>query len=70
MKDYKLKLRKLRASHTLGWSWNWNTFLEAPPPWRLQQLEFLFFWSKNGVFTKLFCTEFVDVLEDQKFDTK
>jgi len=25
IKDYKLKLRKLRASHTLGWSWNWNT---------------------------------------------
>ena len=25
MKDYKLKLRKLRVSHTLGWSWNWNT---------------------------------------------
>jgi hypothetical protein len=25
MKDYKLKLRDLRASHTLGWSWNWNT---------------------------------------------
>ena len=24
MKDYKLKLRKLRASRTLGW-WNWNT---------------------------------------------
>ncbi len=23
MKDYKL--RDLRASHTLGWSWNWNT---------------------------------------------
>jgi hypothetical protein len=25
MKDYKLKLVKLRASHTLGWPWNWNT---------------------------------------------
>ena len=25
MKDYKLKLRNLHASHTLGWSWNWNT---------------------------------------------
>ncbi len=25
MKDYKLKQRNLRASHTLGWSWNWNT---------------------------------------------
>ena len=24
MKDYKLKQRDLR-SHTLGWSWNWNT---------------------------------------------
>jgi len=23
MKDYKLK--DLRVSHTLGWSWNWNT---------------------------------------------
>jgi hypothetical protein len=22
MEDYKL--RDLRASHTLGWSWNWN----------------------------------------------
>jgi hypothetical protein len=22
MKDYKLKLRDLRSSHTLGWSWN------------------------------------------------
>jgi hypothetical protein len=22
MKDYKLKQRNLRASHTLGWSWN------------------------------------------------
>jgi hypothetical protein len=22
MKDYKLKLGDLRASHTLGWSWN------------------------------------------------
>ena len=21
----KLKQRNLRASHTLGWSWNWNT---------------------------------------------
>jgi hypothetical protein len=25
MKDYKLKLGNLRVSHTLGWSWNWNT---------------------------------------------
>jgi hypothetical protein len=25
MKDYKLKLRNLSVSHTLGWSWNWNT---------------------------------------------
>ncbi len=25
MKDYKLKPRNLHASHTLGWSWNWNT---------------------------------------------
>ena len=25
MKDYKLKLRNLHDSHTLGWSWNWNT---------------------------------------------
>ena len=25
MKDYKLKLRNLHASDTLGWSWNWNT---------------------------------------------
>jgi hypothetical protein len=25
MKDCKLKLRDLRDSHTLGWSWNWNT---------------------------------------------
>ncbi len=25
MKDYQLKLRNLHASHTLGWSWNWNT---------------------------------------------
>jgi hypothetical protein len=25
MKDYKLKQRNLRVSHTLGWSWNWNT---------------------------------------------
>ncbi len=25
MKDYKLKQRDLRSSHTLGWSWNWNT---------------------------------------------
>jgi hypothetical protein len=25
MKDYKLKQRNLRASHTLGWSGNWNT---------------------------------------------
>ncbi len=25
MKDYKLKLRKLHVSHTLGWLWNWNT---------------------------------------------
>jgi hypothetical protein len=24
-KDYKLKVRNLHASHTLGWSWNWNT---------------------------------------------
>jgi hypothetical protein len=23
MEDYKL--RDLRVSHTLGWSWNWNT---------------------------------------------
>jgi hypothetical protein len=25
MKDYKLKLRNLSVSHTLGWSGNWNT---------------------------------------------
>ncbi len=25
MKDYKL--RELRASHTLGWSWYWNTWV-------------------------------------------
>jgi hypothetical protein len=25
MKDYKHKLRNLHDSHTLGWSWNWNT---------------------------------------------
>jgi hypothetical protein len=24
MKDYKLKQRNLRSSHTLGWSWNWT----------------------------------------------
>jgi hypothetical protein len=24
MKDYKLKLRKLRASHALGWPWKNN----------------------------------------------
>jgi hypothetical protein len=24
MEDYKL--RDLRASHTVGWSWNWNTY--------------------------------------------
>ena len=24
-KDYKLKVKNLHASHTLGWSWNWNT---------------------------------------------
>ena len=26
MKDYKLKLRNLHTSDTLGWSWNWNTY--------------------------------------------
>ncbi len=26
MKDYKLKLRNLYTSDTLGWSWNWNTY--------------------------------------------
>jgi hypothetical protein len=25
MKDYNLTLRNLRVSHTLSWSWNWNT---------------------------------------------
>ncbi len=25
MKDYKLELRNLHASHALGWSRNWNT---------------------------------------------
>ncbi len=25
MKDYNVKLRNLLTSHTLGWSWNWNT---------------------------------------------
>ena len=25
MKDFKLKLNNLLVSHTLGWSWNWNT---------------------------------------------
>ena len=25
MKDYKLKLKNLLSSRTLGWSWNWNT---------------------------------------------
>jgi hypothetical protein len=35
MEDYKL--RDLRASHTLGWSWNWKTsrqghlFFSSPP---------------------------------------
>ena len=24
-KDYKLKVKNLHVSHTLGWSWNWNT---------------------------------------------
>jgi hypothetical protein len=24
MNDYKLKLRNLHVSYTLGWSWNWN----------------------------------------------
>jgi hypothetical protein len=24
MKDYKLKLRNLHVSHTLGWSWNFS----------------------------------------------
>jgi hypothetical protein len=28
MKDYKL--RDLRTSHTLGWSWYWNTGSYAP----------------------------------------
>jgi hypothetical protein len=27
-KDYKLKVKNLHASHTLGWSWNWNTYLK------------------------------------------
>jgi hypothetical protein len=25
MKDYNLTLRNLPTSHTLSWSWNWNT---------------------------------------------
>jgi hypothetical protein len=25
-KDYKLKVRNLHASHTLGWYWNWNKY--------------------------------------------
>ncbi len=29
MKDYKLKLRKLSVSHTLGWPWNWK--VDQPP---------------------------------------
>jgi hypothetical protein len=29
MKDYKLKLRNLHTSYTLGWSWNWNTEIET-----------------------------------------
>jgi hypothetical protein len=24
-KDYKRKVKNLHVSHTLGWSWNWNT---------------------------------------------
>ena len=28
MKDYKLKLRNLSASHTLGWSWKLKLELE------------------------------------------
>jgi len=32
MKDYKLKLRDLRASQTLGWSWNWSgLYLQSWP---------------------------------------
>ena len=35
MKDYKLKQRNLRASHTLGWSWNFG----KPPRERKKKKE-------------------------------
>jgi hypothetical protein len=28
-KDYKLKLRNLHASYTLGWSWNFEVYYES-----------------------------------------
>ncbi len=33
MKDYKLKQRNLRVSHTLGWSWSVYNFLRVELPW-------------------------------------
>ena len=43
MKDYKLKQRNLRASHTLGWSWNWNTFRKIETRLISKLLLFCFF---------------------------
>ncbi len=29
MKDEKLKLKNLHVSQTLGWSWNWKTYMSV-----------------------------------------
>ncbi len=49
MKDYKLKLRILLASHTLGWSWNWNTYGQAPA-WN--HTHFFFAFMQEGLLKK------------------
>ena len=46
MKDYKLKLRKLRVSHTLGWSWNW--LLGILPSGRLPHVGLRLVWEMLG----------------------
>ena len=66
MKDCKLKLSDLRASHTLGWSWNWNTLKIIPCDNAFPRL--IFFLADNLRELKMYICDSmsVGVMKDYK----
>jgi hypothetical protein len=48
MKDYKLKRRNIRTSHTLGWSWNWSLFIQGPSTSIIEHVNTRHHMSRDG----------------------